>query len=104
MKAISFIKNNAIAMSIALAAVIGFSAFKVVDVNSQPASQSWHRVLTESNQFEWRQGPPPSPSCEDSEDICNVTLPFGQNPEEMTTQQIKDNAVNGEYELGYTIE
>jgi len=31
MKAISFIKKNAIAMSIALAAVIGFSAFKMAE-------------------------------------------------------------------------
>jgi len=74
MKAISFIKNNAIAMSIALAAVIGFSAFKM----ASPATQMAEFVFTlnpggsPTNAADYTYSPAGTP-CEDGSEICAVS-------------------------------
>lgn len=93
-------------LTLAIASVIGFSAYGLMDNKSEKATtQEWRRVLNANNQFEWKQGfPSGTPSCEPSPDICHVVLPEGLNPATMTTAQIIANAVDGQYVLGYTEE
>lgn len=67
MKAISFIKNNAIAMSIALAAVIGFSAFKIGD---QPTELVWFERIA-PNQYQLMDDGEPS---QDPSNGCGTTV------------------------------
>lgn len=99
------LKKYTVAVVAAVVMIIGFSAYGLAEKKVETAvNQQWHRVLNEDSEFEWRTGAPSSTSCEPSEDICNVILPSGLNPSEMTTQQIKDNAVDGQYETGYTFE
>jgi len=84
MKAISFIKKNAIAMSIALTAVIGFSAFKASEnkahSNSAVSDQYW-----DFNGLDPQDANNYSPasfnsSCEDGETVCQIFAPSDGNP------------------------
>lgn len=95
-------KKYTLAAIMAIVTTIVLSAFGW-SASPTTATQQWHRVLLQQeNNFVWKIGAPSSPSCLTSADICNVTLPAALNPAEMTTQQIKDNAVDGQYQTGYT--
>lgn len=83
MKAISFIKNNAIAMSIALAAVIGFSAFKAEENLQDNITFRYQGPLndpfSQANVQETSNWTPDSESC-DSEEAqqvaCSISVPL----------------------------
>jgi len=85
MKAISFIKNNAIAMSIALAAIIGFSAFKAAESETQT-----ERVLAynaTSNQYE-EVSNYSDENCEPGTEICSykTEAPAGSSPGQVPSE------------------
>ncbi|ERJ60887.1 hypothetical protein [Sphingobacterium paucimobilis] len=100
------LKTYAVIFTLAIASIIGFSAYTLMDNKTdEVATQEWRRVRNASNQFEWKQGFPSGiPSCLTDQDICHVVLPTGMNPADMTKDEIIENAVDGEYALGYTIE
>lgn len=100
------LKTFAIILTLAIASVMGSTAYGLMDTKSEiVTTQEWRRVLNANNQFEWKQGLPSGTNpCLTDPDICHVVLPAGLNPEEMTTEEIIENAVEGQYALGYTTE
>ncbi|MBL1408069.1 hypothetical protein [Sphingobacterium faecale] len=100
------LKTYAVIFTLAIASIIVFSAYTLMDNKTEEvATQEWRRVLNANNDFEWRQGLPSSTtSCETDPDICHVVLPADMDPKDMTKDEIIENAVGGQYALGFTVE